>query len=69
MQYAAQTSLGNLAPHDLRRTCAKLCRKAGGNLEQVQLLLGHASVATTGRYLASELALITAINERLDLIL
>ena len=46
VDYAAQTSLGNLAPHDLRRTCAKLCRKAGGNLEQIQLLLGHASVAT-----------------------
>jgi integrase len=46
VDYAAQTSLGNLAPHDLRRTCAKLCRKAGGNLEQIQLLLGHASVVT-----------------------
>jgi transposase-like protein len=29
-----------LTPHDLRRTCAKLCRKAGGDLEQIQLLLG-----------------------------
>ena len=53
--YAQQTSLGNLAPHDLRRTCAKLCRKAGGNLEQIQLLLGHASVATTERYLGTKL--------------
>ena len=35
--YARQTSLGKLAPHDLRRTCAKLCRKAGGDLEQIQL--------------------------------
>ena len=26
----------------LRRSCAKLCRKAGGKLEQIQLLLGHA---------------------------
>jgi len=23
-----------LTPHDLRRTCAKLCRKAGGDLER-----------------------------------
>jgi ABC-type multidrug transport system ATPase subunit len=30
-----------VAPHDLRRTCAKLCRAGGGELEQIQLLLGH----------------------------
>jgi integrase len=29
---------------DLRRTCAKLCRKNGGDLEQIKLLLGHASI-------------------------
>jgi integrase len=39
LKYARLTSLGNLAPHDLRRTCAKLCRKGGGDLEQIQLLL------------------------------
>jgi integrase len=32
LQYARLTSLGKLAPHDLRRTCAKLCRAAGGDL-------------------------------------
>ena len=42
-----------LRPHDLRRTCAKLCRAAGGDLEQIQLLLGHASVQTTERYLGT----------------
>ncbi len=67
VDYAAQTSLGNLAPHDLRRTCAKLCRKASGNLEQIQLLLGHASVATTERYLGTELDLAIAINDRLGI--
>jgi integrase len=30
-----------IGPHDLRRTCAKLCRAAGGELEQTQILLGH----------------------------
>src|SRR6266566_90016 len=40
-----------LAPHDLRRTCARLCHAAGGELEQIQFLLGHVSVQTTERYL------------------
>ena len=69
LKYAAQTSFGNLAPHDLRRTCAKLCRKAGGNLEQIQLLLGHASIATTERYLGTKMELAVAVNDTLMLAL
>jgi integrase len=47
-KYAQQTGLVNkLAPHDMRRTCAKLCRDSGGDLEQIQFLLGHASIQTT----------------------
>ena len=42
--YATAIGVPALAPHDLRRTCAKLCRAAGGDLEQIQLLLGHASI-------------------------
>jgi integrase len=38
----------------LRRTCAKPCRKNGGNLEQIKFLLGHSSIQTTERYLGSE---------------
>ena len=49
-RYAAEVGVPGIAPHDLRRTCAKLCRAAGGELEQIQLLLGHASVQTTERY-------------------
>ena len=30
-QYAAKLGLTGLAPHDLRRSCAKLCHAAGGN--------------------------------------
>jgi site-specific recombinase XerD len=51
-RYTAAAGVAGIAPHDLRRTCAKLCRAAGGELEQIQLLLGHASVQTTERYLA-----------------
>ena len=67
VRYAQETELGKLAPHDLRRTCAKLCRKAGGDLEQIQLLLGHASVLTTERYLGTEQNLTTAVNDGLGL--
>jgi integrase len=31
----------------LRRTCAKLCRNNGGDLEQIKFLLGHSSIPTT----------------------
>ena len=47
----SKCGLENLAPHDLRRTCARLCHEAGGELEQIQFLLGHVSVQTTERYL------------------
>jgi len=67
MRYAKATDLGKLAPHDLRRTCAKLCRKAGGDLEQIQLLLGHASIQTTERYLGTEQALAHAVNDAIGL--
>src|SRR5579864_5040656 len=57
-EYAADIGIHTLAPHDLRRTCAKLCRAAGGELEQIQLLLGHSSVQTTERYLGTKQDLI-----------
>jgi integrase len=55
------------ALHDLRRTCAKLCRGGGGELEQIQLLLGHASIQTTERYLGSKQDLVHAPNDRIGL--
>ena len=61
--YAAEIGIPTLAPHDLRRTCAKLCRAAGGELEQIQMLLGHASVQTTERYLGMKQDLAHAPND------
>ncbi len=54
-------------PHDLRRTCAKLCRGTGGDLEQIQLLLGHASIQTSERYLGTKQNLSQAVNDGLGL--
>ena len=50
-----------------RRTAAKLCRAAGGELEQIQLLLGHATVQTTERYLGTKQDLVHAPNDGIKL--
>ena len=55
----------NVKPHDLRRTCAQLCRAEGGELEQIQLLLGHSNIQTTQRYLGTKQNLTSAPNDRL----
>src|SRR4029077_14465073 len=65
--YAAAAGVAGIAPHDLRRTCAKLCRAAGGELDQIQLLLGHASVQTTERYLGTKQDLVHAPNDGIKL--
>ena len=64
---AAAIGVGRFGAHDLRRTCAKLCRKAGGDLEQIKFLLGHASIQTTERYLGSEQEIAVAVNDSLGL--
>ena len=46
---------------------AKLCRKNGGDLEQVKFLLGHAPIQTTERYLGSEEEIAVAVNDNLGL--
>jgi integrase len=66
-QYAEAVGVPGIAPHDLRRTCAKLCRAADGELEQIQLLLGHASVQTTERYLGTKQDLVNAPNDAIKL--
>ena len=67
-KYARQTGIvDKLAPHDMRRTCAKWCRESGGDLEQIQFLLGHASIHSTERYLGSRQNLKEAVNDRLGL--
>jgi site-specific recombinase XerC len=56
--------LEHIAPHDLRRTCARLCHSAGGELEQIPFLLGHSSVQTTERYLGCKQNLGHPVNDR-----
>jgi site-specific recombinase XerD len=65
--YCRPLGLGDVAPHDLRRTFAKLARKGGADLEQIQLSLGHASIRTTQRYLGTRQDLQDAPGDRLGL--
>jgi integrase len=66
-QAAKQIGIERFGAHDLRRTCAKLCRKAGGDLEQIKFLLGHSSIQTTERYLGSEQEIVVAVNDNLGI--
>lgn len=64
---AKRAGIDKLAPHDLRRTCARLCRDAWGELEQIQFLLGHVSVQTTEKYLGCTQRLREAVNDRIGI--
>jgi site-specific recombinase XerD len=44
-----------------------MCHVAGGELEQIQFLLGHASVQTAERYLGCKQRLSQAVNDRIGL--
>jgi integrase len=50
-----------------RHTCARLCYLAGGELEQIQFLLGHVSIQTTERYLGCKQRLCCAVNDRMGI--
>jgi integrase len=39
-QSAKEIGIQQFGAHDLRRTCAKLYKKSGGDLEQIKFLLG-----------------------------
>jgi len=51
--YGTMIQIPQLRPHDLRRTFARRAIKAGAELREVQLDLGHSSAATTEAYVAS----------------
>lgn len=55
--YTRQAGLPSVKPHDLRRTAALLSRRGGATIEQVQLMLGHASPQTTSSYIGESLDL------------
>jgi integrase len=56
-----------LAPHDLRRTYAQLGFQAGVPITQISTLMGHATVATTQRYLNIQLDLEQTVSDFIPL--
>ena len=64
---AKSCGLPSVAPHDLRRTSARLCHQAGGELDQIQFLLGHVSIQTTERYLGCKQRFHDAVNDHIGL--
>lgn len=65
--YAKKLKLKGVAPHDLRRTFAKLAHKGGAPIDQIQLSLGHESIQTTETYLGVEQDLTDAPCDHLGL--
>ena len=59
----------HLAPHDLRRTFAKLARKGQVDLDQLRLNMGHVSLDTLLLYLGSELDYTVAPGDSFGLII
>lgn len=67
VRYAEELKNKGVAPHDLRRTFAKLAHKGGAAIDQIQLSLGHESIQTTEDYLGVEQDLIDAPCDHLGL--
>lgn len=65
--YADELKNKGVAPHDLRRTFAKLAHKGGAAIDQIQLSLGHESIQTTEEYLGVEQDLTDAPCDHLGL--
>lgn len=65
--YAEVLKNKGIAPHDLRRTFAKLAHKGGAAIDQIQLSLGHESIQTTEEYLGVEQDLTDAPCDHLGL--
>jgi hypothetical protein len=51
----------------LNGTTERMCHGCGGELEQIQFLLDHASVQTTEGYIGSKQKLQDAVNDRLGI--
>lgn len=66
-EYVGALGVPEIAPHDLRRTFARLAFLGGAPLEQIKESLGHSSVQTTERYIGSMQSFEDAPADRLGI--
>jgi integrase len=59
-EYSRKVLGFTIAPHDLRRSCAKIAKEHGAPMDQIQFMLGHKSIQTTERYLGTQQNLVYA---------
>jgi integrase len=53
-KYSKNVGRFQIAPHDLRRTFARLSYEGGADIKQIQLSLGHAKQSTTEDYVNAQ---------------
>jgi len=66
-EFARKAGIDKLAPHDCRRTCARLCHSAGGEPDQIRFLFGHVSIQTTERYPGCTQRIRSAVNDQIGI--
>lgn len=63
---ASRAKLGDVKPHDLRRTFARLLYEQGANIFEVSNLLGHSSVEITKIYIGANTDLANSSVDKLN---
>lgn len=66
-KYGALLAASSVAPHDMRRTFARLAHEGGVDMKQIQLALGHANQATTEAYVNAQQNMSIAPSDMLGL--
>jgi site-specific recombinase XerD len=66
-EYSDQIGLAGITPHNLRRTFARLAHRGKSSIDQIQLSMGHLSIATCEKYLGIQQDLTDAPCDHLGL--